>query len=206
MLLTTGVKSPKPKFWGCEQAFSSQTRKILKRYRNHCIIPTKFCTTIKVTKGSSWVVQIRVQQIYRMADGHHIGKIENFDMHGTSIAALCCQLCSTKRDKRTVVCLQHSSVRRARSSATERYLSACEFRPRLVLLGVLFVCVHCDANLRVSICSHVCRRRKQKKNVLDSAWTILRLLIHNVICMSSAAAPRDVTDNKTRLQRRLNYY
>jgi len=55
----------KPQFLGREQAFSSQTGKILKIscYRNYCINSTKFCTTIETIKWSSRVVPIGAQQI-----------------------------------------------------------------------------------------------------------------------------------------------
>jgi len=38
-------------------------------------IPTKFCTTIKTTNYSSWVVQASAKQI-KMADSGHLYKIE----------------------------------------------------------------------------------------------------------------------------------
>jgi len=63
-----GVSAAKTAQTWRKQAFSSQTYKILKLAYYHIIettesIATKFCTVIKTTKYSSWVVQTHVQQI-----------------------------------------------------------------------------------------------------------------------------------------------
>jgi len=60
-----GEISPKPQFLGREQAFSSQTCKILKVscYRNYLLIFTKFGIKMETRKWSLWLIAIGAQQI-----------------------------------------------------------------------------------------------------------------------------------------------
>ena len=68
------VKNPQnSQFWGVYRRFEA---KIAKSKPVHVIasIPTKFCTVIKTTKCTSWVVPNRHYKS-NIADGRHLGKI-----------------------------------------------------------------------------------------------------------------------------------
>ena len=73
-----GVICPQKLFYGVDRQF----QKIRMMLWNTTSIPTNFCTTIKTSKCSLWVVQTRVQQI-KMPYGRHIESLINRHIFST---------------------------------------------------------------------------------------------------------------------------